>query len=144
MQTNLFLFGWREDRDNTLNGFGSVEGVQRGENQVAGFGGEQGGGNGFEVAHFADEDDVGVLTKCGAERGGKVGGVHFDFALIDKAALVAMEKLDGVFNGDEVIRAIGVDAVNHRGESGGLTGTRGSGDENEAALLFANFVDDVG
>jgi len=32
-----------------------------------------------------------------------------------------MEKLDGVFDSDEVIGAVGVDAVNHRGERGGLT-----------------------
>jgi len=34
---------------------------------VAGFSGEERSGNGFKVAHFADEDDVGVLTKSGAE-----------------------------------------------------------------------------
>jgi len=61
--------------------------LQRGENQVAGFGGEKRGGNGFKVAHFANEDDVRVLAKGGAERGGKVRGIHFDFALIDEVRL---------------------------------------------------------
>ena len=54
-----------------------------------------------------------------------------------------MKKFDGVFDGDEVIGAVGVDAVDHRSEGGGLTRTGGSGDEHEAALLFANFVNDV-
>jgi len=62
---------------------------------VAGFGGEKRGGNGFKVAHFANEDDVRVLAKGGAERGGKVCGIHFDFALIDEAAFVAVKKFDG-------------------------------------------------
>src|SRR5205814_5989997 len=103
LQANLFLLGRGEDGDNTLNGFGGVESVQGREDQVAGFGGEKSGGNGFKVAHFADEDDVRVLTKGGTERGGKVRGVHFDFALIDEAPFVAMKKFDGVFDGDEVI-----------------------------------------
>ena len=144
LQTNLFLLGRRKDGDDALNGFGSVEGVQGGENQVAGLGGQEGGGNGFEVAHFADEDDVGVLTKSGAESGGEVSGVHFDFALVDEAALVAVQKLDGVLDGDEVVGAVGVDAVNHGGKRGGLTGTGGAGDKDKAALLFANFSDDTG
>ena len=74
------------------------------------------GGNGFEVAHFADQNDVGVLTKGSAQRGRKVRGVDFDFALVDEAALVAMQEFDGVFDGDEVIGAVGVDAVDHGGE----------------------------
>src|SRR5580765_2356054 len=69
LQTNLLLLGRREDGDNTLNGFRGVESVQGRENHVAGFGGEQGGGNGFKVAHFADENHVGVLTQGGAKRG---------------------------------------------------------------------------
>src|SRR5579862_2011468 len=67
LQTNLFLFWRREDRDDALDGFRGIESVQGRENQVAGFGGEQSGGNGFQVAHFADQDDVGVLTKGGAQ-----------------------------------------------------------------------------
>src|SRR6266478_1717709 len=57
---------------------------------------------------------------------------------------VAVQERDGVLDGDEVIGAIGIDAVDHGGERGGLAGTGGSGDENEAALLFANAVDDRG
>src|SRR5437764_3649974 len=142
LQTNLLLLGRRKDRDNTLNGFGGVESVQGGEHKVAGFGGEQSGRNGFEVAHFADENHVRVLTKSGAQGGGEVGGVDFDFALIDEAFFIAVQELDGVFDGDDVVGAGGVEAVDDACESIGLTGTGGSGDEHEAALLFANFVDD--
>src|SRR6266581_9730635 len=144
LQTNLFLFRRREDRDNTLNCFRGVESVQSGKNQVAGFRGEQRGGNSFEVAHFADQNHVGVLTQSGAQGSGEVRGVHFDFALVDEALLVAVQELDGVFDSDQVVGAVGVDAVDHGRQGGGLTGTGGSGDEDQAALLFANLVDDRG
>jgi hypothetical protein len=142
LQTNLFLLGGRKDGNDTLNGFGGVESVQRGENEVAGFGGEERGGNGFEVAHFADQDDVRILTKRSAQGSGEIRGVDFDFALIDETALVTVQELDGVFDGDEVIGAIGVDAVDHGGEGRGFTGTRGAGHEYQSALLFADAIDD--
>ena len=66
---------------------------------------EQGRGDRFEVAHFADQNDVRVLAKSGAQRGGEVCGIHFDFALVDEALLVAVQEFDGVFNGDHVIGA---------------------------------------
>ena len=143
LQANLFLLRRRKDGDDALNRFGGVERVQGGENQVAGFGGEQRGGNGFEVAHFADQNHVGVLTQGGAQRGREVRGVDFDFALVDEALLVAVQKFDGVFNGDDVIGAGGVDAVDHGGQGGGLAGTGGAGDQHQAALLFADLVDDA-
>src|SRR5215469_9730931 len=144
LQSNLFLLGRREDCDNTLNGLGGVESVQGGKHQVAGFGGEQCCGNGFQVAHFADQNHVGVLTESGAQRGGEVRGVHFDFALIDEALFIAVQELDRVFDGDEVVGTGGVDAVNDSRERGGLTGTGGSRNQHEPALLFANLVDDRG
>ncbi len=55
-----------------------------------------------------------------------------------------MQEFDGVFDGDEVIGARGVDAVDHGGEGGRFTGTSRAGDEDQAALFFANFVDDGG
>jgi len=88
---------------------------------MARFGGKEGGGNRFEVAHFADQDDVRILTESGAQSGREVGGVDFNFALVDETFLVAMQELDRVFDGDEVIGAAGVDAVDHGRKRGGLT-----------------------
>src|SRR6202035_747875 len=138
----LFLLGRREDRDDTLNRLGGVQGVQRREHQVAGFGGKQRGGNGFQVAHFADQNHVGILTQGGAQGGGEVGGVHFNFALIDETLFVAVQELDRIFDGDQMVGAAGVDAVDHGGQCGGLARTGGAGNEDQATLLFANAVDD--
>ena len=41
--------------------------VQRGKCQVTGFGNSQSHLDRFEIAHFADQHDVRVLTKRGAE-----------------------------------------------------------------------------
>src|SRR6185437_6919918 len=130
-----------EDGDDTLNRLGGVEGVQSRENQVASFRGKQCRGNGFEVAHFPDQNDVGILTEGGAQCGGEIGSVDFDFALIDEALFVAMQELDGVFNGDEMVGTVGVDAVDHGGQRGGFAGSGGAGDQDEPTLLFANAID---
>ncbi len=42
---------------------GALVGVQRAEHDVARFGRGDGGFDRFQVAHFADEDHVGVLTQ---------------------------------------------------------------------------------
>ena len=47
---------------------GGVQRVERGEDQVAGFGGEQRRVDGVEVAHLADQDDVRILTQGAAQR----------------------------------------------------------------------------
>src|SRR5277367_709384 len=138
LQANLFLFGRRKDSDDALNGFRRVEGVQGGQHQVAGFGGQDGGGDGFQVAHFADQDDVRVLAQCSAQRGGEGRGVHFHFALVDETFFIAVQIFDRVFDGDDVLGAQRIDAVNHGGERRGFAGTGGAGSENQATLLFAN------
>ena len=141
LQANLFLLRRREDGDNTLNRFRGVQGVQSGKHEVAGFRSQQRRRNGFEVAHFADQNDVGVLTEGSAQRRREVRGVHFDFPLIDKALLVAVQELNGVFDGDQMVGAVGIDAVDHRRQRGGLTGPRRSGNQHQPALLFADFGD---
>ena len=49
-----------------------------------------------------------------------------------------MQIFDRVFDGDDVLGAQGIDAVDHGGKRGGFTGTGGAGGENQAALLLAD------
>jgi hypothetical protein len=67
-----------------------------------GLGGLQRGGDGLEVAHLPDEDDVGVLPGHGLQPGGEVVGVDADLALVDDRVVVAVHHLDGVLEGDDV------------------------------------------
>ena len=108
-----------------------------------GFRGQQSRGDGFEVAHFADQNDVGILAKPGAQGGREICGVHLDFALVDEAFLVAVQEFDGVFDGDDVIGPRGVDAVDHGRERRGFARPGGPGHQNQAALLLANRFDDA-
>ena len=66
---------------------GGVDGVQGAENQVPGFGGGDGGAGGLQVAHFADENYVRVLTERVAKAGGEIRDVAADFALLDRRTI---------------------------------------------------------
>ena len=68
LQADLLLLVRRKHRDDAVDGFGRVERVQRREDQVAGLGGVQRRLDRLDVAHFADEDDVGVLAQRAAQR----------------------------------------------------------------------------
>ncbi len=98
--------------------------------------------DGFEVAHFADEHHVRVLAQRRAQRLGEALGVGADFALVDDAALVRVEELDRVFDGDDVLVALAVDLVEHGGERRRFAGAGRAGDEDEAARAVAERRDD--
>ncbi len=53
-----------------------------------------------------------------------------------------MQKFDRILDGNNVIGALRIDAVDHRGQRGGLTGTGGSRNQHQPALLFANLGND--
>jgi hypothetical protein len=61
--------------------------VQGAEHQVAGFGRRQRQADGFQVAHFADQDDVRVFAQRRAQGVGERQGMRADFALVDQALL---------------------------------------------------------
>ena len=83
LQADLLLLVRRKHRDDAVDGFGRVERVQRREDEVAGFGGEQAGLDRFEVAHFADQDDVGILPQRAAQRLRERARVDRHLALVD-------------------------------------------------------------
>src|SRR5579872_2597591 len=70
--------------------------------------------------------------------------VRMDFALIDQALFVVVQKFDRVLDGDHVLVTLAIDLVEHGGEGGGFTGTGGTGDEDEAARFVAKGSDDIG
>jgi hypothetical protein len=87
--------------------------MQRREHQVAGFGGQNRRFDRFEVAHFADENHVGILPQRAAERlRERVVSMPISRWLHDRL-LVAMEVLDRILDGDHVRGARRVDLVDH-------------------------------
>ena len=117
----MLLVGEREDCNDALNGLGGIEGVQGGEHHVAGFGRVDGGADGFKVAHFADQDHVGILTERSAQRHTEGGSVDVNFTLVYESLFVAVQEFDRVLDGDNVIGASGIDVVDQGSQTGGLT-----------------------
>ena len=93
-------------------------GVQRAEHHVARFGGGDGRFDRFQVAHFADEDHVGVLPQRAANGLGEARHVDADLALVDRRLLVVVVELDRVFDRDDVVVDVLVDVVDHAGQRG--------------------------
>ena len=87
----------------------------------------------LEVAHLADEDHVGVLAQGARSASPKLGRVGADLALVDDAALVAVHELDRVLDREDVVGAVAVDLVDHRGERRRLARAGRARDEHEAA-----------
>ena len=58
--------------------------MERSEDQVTGLGGLDGNRHGFEIAHLADEQNVGILTQRCTEGVPERVGVRVDFALVDQ------------------------------------------------------------
>ena len=125
----------REHRDDAVDRLGGIEGVQRREDQVAGLGREQRGFDRFVVAHFADQDDVGVLTERAAQRVREGAGVDVDLALVDDRVVVPMQVLDRVLDRHDVRRSGRVDVIDQRGERRALAAAGRSGHQDEAAFL---------
>src|SRR5439155_12861242 len=96
---DLVLLAVREYVNHAVDGFCRARCVQRAKNEVAGGSRFDSELDRFEIAHFADEDDVGILTKRAAKGGGKRFRMHADFAMIDQTTLALMNELDGIFNG---------------------------------------------
>ena len=130
----------REHVDDAVEGLRRVVGVQRGEHEVTGLGQGQRDGDRVEVAHFAEEDDVGVFTQGAAQAVEEVVHVGADLALVDHRDLVVVQVFDRVLDGEDVHRLGLVDPVDHRRQGGALTGTGGAHDEHEPVRAVEQFV----
>ena len=115
--------------------------MQGREDEVAGLGRGDRRRDRLEVAHLAEEDHVRVLAKRAAQGVGEADGVGPDLALVDDAALVAVQELDRVLDGHDVVVARAVDLVDHGCERRRLTGARRARDEDEAARLLRKLVE---
>jgi len=130
--------------DNPVDRLGRVLSVQRPEDEVAGLGGGQRGGDGLEVSHLPNEDDVGILTQGVLEGGGEAVRVGPDLPLVDERLLVLVEELDGVLDRHDVVGSLGVDEIDEGGERRRLARARDPSHEDHAALQPGELLDGGG
>src|SRR6266508_1024240 len=140
LRADLRLLVRREDVDDPVDRLRSALRVQGGEDEVAGLRGRERGRGGLQVAELTDEDDVRVLAQRVLERSGERRGVGTHLALVDQAALVQVQELDRVLDGDDVRRAGAVDQVEKRRQRGRLARSGGPGDQHQAAAHEPRWV----
>ncbi len=140
---DLVLLVGREGVDHTVDGLGGAQGVQGGQEQVAGFRRGDGGRDRLDIAHFTEHDHVGRLAQGRAQGAGKGGGVAGDFPLADQALLVRVQVFDRVLDRDDMAAAGPVDLVHEAGQGGGFTVARGAGHQDHAAAEIRQLHDHV-
>ena len=114
LHAHLLLLGGREGVDDAVDRLRRALGVKRREDEVPGLGGRQREADRLEVAHLADQDDVGVLPQGRPERGGERLRVRADLPLVHEAALGPVHELDRILERDDVLLLGRVDEVDHR------------------------------
>ncbi len=139
---DLSLLVRREHIDHAVDRLRRRVGVQRGEGEVPRLRDPQRGLDRLEVPHFADQDDIRVLAERGAQRGAERRGVGMHLALVHEAVLVLVDVLDRVLDRENVLLALGVDLVDHRGERGGLAAAGRAGDQHQALRPLGELGDD--
>ena len=126
----MLLLGGK-DVHHAVDSLRRVIGVKGGQDKVTGFGDRDRRRDGLEVPHLADEQDVGRLAEgrpeCVCER----GDIRADLALLDNTALVPVDVLDRVLDGDHVARPGRHDVVHHRRQRGGFARAGGPGHQDQ-------------
>jgi hypothetical protein len=116
LRPDLRLLVGGEDVDDPVDRLHRAVRVQGAEGEVARLGDRQRRLDRLEVAHLADQHDVGVLTEDVLERALEALGVRPDLALVHDAVLVLVQVLDRILDRDDVLALLGVDLVDDRRE----------------------------
>ena len=115
--------------------FGALEVCSVPKTKWPGLRGSQRELNRFEIAHFAHEDDVGILAERGLQRIGEGQRMDAQLALVDETFLCFMDELDRIFDGDDVAFEGVVEIIHHRGERRGFAGAGRAGHKDQALFL---------
>ena len=104
------------------------------ENKVTGCSRSQGELNRFQIAQFADEQNIRIFTQSSTEGVGKRAGMDPDLAVLHKTVLAAMHEFNRVFHCNDVVVPLEVGEVHHGGKSGGFSRAGWTGNQNETFL----------
>ena len=138
---DLLLFLLVEHAEDTVDRLAGIDRVQCAHDQMAGFRGGHADLDGFAVAHFADENDLGSLAQRGAQSGGEGAEVVAHFALVESRLLLRMHEFDGIFERDDVDRLGLVQFVQQGRQRCRLTGAGRAGDQHQPGFFLCNRVE---
>ena len=91
---HLALLMTRKHINHAIDRLSRAVGMQRREYKVTGFRNCQGRLNRFQVAHFANQNHIGVFTQRVLQCRRKTFRVGANFALVDDAVAVPVDELD--------------------------------------------------
>ena len=115
--------------------------VQGREREVSCLGERERGVHGRAVAHFAQQNDVGVLAQYRPQGVVEAFRVVPHLALRDEALRGDVQVFHRIFDGEEMLLARLVDAVEDAGERRGLAAARRARHEDESLLHRADFLE---
>ncbi len=139
----MALLVGRERVDDAVDRLRRAIRVQRAHDEDAHFGCRNGDRYGLQVAHLADENDVGIFAQCRVQGLGERGAVHADLALADQALLGLVHELDRVLDRQDVALHVLVDRVDHGGERRRFSRAGLAGHEDHARRLLAHVVNNL-
>src|SRR5207244_9938115 len=91
----------------------------------------------FEIPHFSYENDIGVLAQRTTQARGERFGMGADLPVVHDAALALMHKLDGIFEGDDVILPMLVGMIEHGSKRRGFAASGWTRDEDQTFVQHA-------
>src|SRR5690606_21511821 len=121
LRSHLALLVRREYVNYSIDRLGRRVRVEGGEGEVTRLGNREARLDGLLVAHLTYEHHVRIFTQGVLERAGERLGVRTHLTLVDDAALVTVDELDGVFHRDDVPATLAIDLVDHGRKRGGLS-----------------------
>src|SRR5579884_1135892 len=86
----------------------------------------------LRVAHFADQDHVGIASQSTVDRVRKASDVPADLSMTDDRSLWFVPVFDRILNRDDMLCLRGVDPVDDRRKRGRFTASRWTGEKNQA------------
>ena len=133
----------REELDDAVQRLVGVVGVQGCQAQVAGLGKLHRIFHGLPGPDLTDQDDVRGLPQGVFQGHLEALGVDPHLTLGHNTALVLVHEFDRVLDGNDVPATVPVTMPQHGGQRGGLTGTGGAHEDDQASLGHGQVLGDV-
>ena len=136
----VLLFAGKNVND-AVHRLGRALRMQRAEDQMPRAGGGQGQFDRFQIAQFADQNDVRVLAQRPAQGRGKRLGVQAHFAMIDQAAFAFVNEFDRVLDSNDMVLAVLVGVIHNGRQRGGFARPGRPGHHHQALVQHGEFLE---